>query len=226
MSQFRTISSVALCCAALLVAALAGCTTVHKTGYLQDYHRLGHVGVVPLEQVWIHPEFDIREYRTLYVAPVRIDSTAYRRNGQQDFQSAVRLAAACRAELERQIRGMQIFAFVSSDPYFSTQRHGVLTLETRITEFYSGNPKARKISGFGPGATEVQLEGKVIENKNCRSMVEFADRRINPGPLFFLDEKASSDSEHLIGNDLSRILNGIVKLFVFMRESGPAAEQR
>jgi hypothetical protein len=56
--------SLVLCAFVTLMLAApqahAQVTTAQPTGFLQDYHRLGHVGGVPLEQVWINPEFDVR----------------------------------------------------------------------------------------------------------------------------------------------------------------------
>ena len=79
--------------------AAAGSTNAHKNCWLQDYHRLGHIGGVPIEQVWLHPEFDIRNYKILYIPPVQIDPMAYRRRGEPDRAMAQRLAVALRQEL-------------------------------------------------------------------------------------------------------------------------------
>jgi Domain of unknown function (DUF4410)/Protein of unknown function (DUF3313) len=211
----------------LVTACACGAnTTAHHNGYLQSYHRLGHVGGVPLEQVWIEPEFDVRKYRTLYIAPVQIDPYAYRRNGEEDRQKAHRLADAYRMVLEQELQGSGIFQFVSTDPYFSRRREGALVLETRITEVNSGNPRQRVMIGFGAGATEVQVEGKVIELKTCRTLVEYADRRLHGGGAMFWGRKNAEDSELLMGVDMKGILRGVVKLFIFLREEGPPVDQR
>ncbi|MCX7719356.1 MAG: DUF4410 domain-containing protein [Candidatus Sumerlaeaceae bacterium] len=216
---------VAALAAAVVCASPATAAKAHKTGWLQDYHRLGHIGGVPLEQVWLHPEFDIREYRSLYIAPVEIDCVAYRRHPDIDRGNAQRLGAAIRAHLEQQLKGAGIFAFVSTDPYFMTARHQALTLQLRLTEMNSGNPDARALIGFGAGATEVQLEGKLYDNKTKRTFVEFADRRLHPGSSLLFGRSATCDSEYLMGVDLKGIMRGVVKLFIYMREEGPLREQ-
>jgi hypothetical protein len=215
---------------ALVAALVAACATsfaatAHKTGWLQDYHRLNHIGGVPLEQVWVQPEFDVRAYRVLYIAPVQIDPCANRRGGEKDHQAAQRLADAFRRQLEQRLREAAIFEVVSTDPYFSTARSQSLTLQVRITEFYSGNPGARALIGFGAGATEVQVEGKVLECKSGRTLSEFADRRLHPGGTLLLGPKATKDSEYLIGIDMKGILDGVAKLFVYLREEGPQNQQ-
>ena len=210
---------------ALSLACPVQAAKAHKTGWLQDYHRLGHIGGVPIEQVWLHPEFDIREYRSLYIAPVEIDCVAYRRHPETDHGNAQRLGAALRAHLEQQLQGAGIFAFVSTDPYFMTARHQALTLQLRLTEVNSGNPDARALIGFGAGATEIQLEGKLFDNKTKRTFVEFADRRLHPGSSLLFGRAATCDSEYLLGVDLKGIMRGIVKLFVYMREEGPLHRQ-
>ncbi|MCX7017449.1 MAG: DUF4410 domain-containing protein [bacterium] len=200
--------------------------TVHKTGFLQDYHRLEHIGGVPIEQVWINPEFDIRDYRRLYITPVMADPAAYRMKGESDRGNAMRLGAAFRTVLERQLRGAGIFEFVSTDPYFRTVRDGALILELRVTQINAGFGLARVLVGFGAGATEIQLEGRLIEPKSCRILMEFADRRLHPGSSLIAGPVASNDPEYLIGIDMKQMLQGLVKLFVYMREAGPVYKQQ
>ncbi len=213
--------------AAIFGLALPSCTTgVQPSGWLQDYHRLGHVGGVPLEQLHIEAEFDVRAYRVLYIAPVQIDPLAYRRKGKEDHEKAQRLGVAMRKVLEAQIKDLGIFEHVSTDPYFMTVKDQALTLQCRITEINSGSPGQRVMIGFGAGATEVQIEGKVFEHKLCRTMVEFADRRLHPGGAMLWGNKKASDGEFLIGIDMKMIIDGIVKLFIFLREEGPPNDQR
>lgn len=211
---------------AVLLPLAASCATVQPTGWLQDYHRLYHVGGVPLEQVWIEPEFNVQAYRTLYIAPVQIDPLAYRDKGEADHEKAQRLAAALRRAVYNELKNAGIFEIVSVDPYFTTVHDQALTLQLRITEINSGNPKLRQIIGFGAGATNIQIEGKLFEQKTCRTFIEFADRRMHPGGALMLGMKLASDGEFLMGIDAKGIMRGIVKLFVFLREEGPPNDQR
>lgn len=225
MKTSRT-TVLAVVCAIVALVSLTGFTTVQPSGFLQDYHRLYHVGGVPLEQVWVHPEFDVRDYRTLYVAPVQIDPLAYRRNGAEDHAAAQRIGAAFRATVEQRLRDAQIFPFVSSDPYFATSRHQALRLELRITEVNSGRANLRTLVGFGAGATEIQIEGRVVDQKTCRTLAEFADRRLHSGGALLAGRQRSCDGEYLMGIDAKMILDGVVKLFVYLREEGPPHRQR
>lgn len=206
--------------------ASAQVTSAQQTGYLQDYHRLGHVGGVQLEQVWFNPAFDVREYRTLYIAPTRIDPSAYYRNPQMDHAIATQVSQALQAGLTAQLQGAGIFKFVSDDPWFSAKRPQALTLETRITEIHSGDPEQRYRRGFGAGHTTIQIEGKIIENRTCRTLVEFADRRLHPGDALIIGPQKSADSQYLISLDSNGILRGIVQMFIYLREMGPPANQR
>lgn len=215
-----------LCLICLMAAALQGSSNVQPSGFLQDYHRLYHVGGVPLEQVWIEPGFNIQDYRTLYIPPVQIDPLAYRRHGEEDHQKAQRIGVELRKRVERELKDAGIFAVVSTDPYFSTVRQQALTLQLRISEINSGNPRQRVLIGFGAGSTEIQIEGKLFEHKYCRTLAEFADRRLHGGAALLWGSKAASDSEFLMGIDAKQILSAIVKLFIFMREEGPPHEQR
>lgn len=229
MKTRRTLFLLRLLTAAALIAlpAAAGfAAKAHKNGYLQSYHRLGHIGGVPLEQVWVHPDLNVLSYRTVYIAPVQVDPMAARRNGQVDYQAGLRLGAALREQLNLQLQGAGIFQFVSTDPYFSFPRHGALVLEMKITEVNSGNPSLRRRIGFGAGATEIQLEGKLIEARTCRTLFEFADRRLHPGDALFMGGAKSADAEYLMGIDLRMMMDGIIKLFIHLRESGPPVQQR
>lgn len=218
---------------AFALAAITGTGTLHaqvtsaqQTGYLQDYHRLGHVGGVQLEQVWIHPAFDVRAWRTLYIAPTRIDPSAYYRNPQMDQAMATQISQSLQANLTGQLQGAGIFPFVSSDPWFSGKRPQALTLETRITEIYSGDPEQRYSKGFGNGHTIIQIEGKIIENRTCRTVAEFADRRLHPGDAMIIGRQKSADGQYLLNLDSNGIMRGIVQLFIYLREMGPPANQR
>lgn len=208
------------------VASSGPVTTAQQTGYLQDYHRLGHVGGVPLEQVWIEQEFDVRKYRSLYITPTRIEPNAYYRKGKQDHASAEKLSTELHAHLVRELQGAGIFTFVTDDPFFAAGRHGALTLETRITEIYSGDADKRYRPGFGAGATQIQIEGKVIENRTCRTLVEFADRRVHPGDAAWIGKSKASNADYLLGLDTRGVMRGIVKLFIYLREEGPPNDQR
>lgn len=210
-----------LSCAPLPVSAQV--TTAQQTGFLQDYHRLGHIGGVQLEQVWINPEFDVREWRTLYVAPTRIDPQAYYRNPQMDHGIATQVSQSLQIQLTRQLQNSGIFKFTSADPWFSGKRPQALTLETRITEIYSGDAEKRYRVGFGSGHTIIQIEGKIIENRTCRTLVEFADRRIHPGDAMIIGRGKSADGQYLLNLDSNGIMRGIVQLFIHLREMGPPA---
>lgn len=201
-------------------------TSAQQTGYLQDYYRMNHIGGVPLEQVWIEPELDLRKYRTLYVAPTRIDPSAYYKKGEADHQIATKIASGLHADLVRELQGAGIFQFVADDPFFAAPRYQALTLETRITEIYSGDPEKRNKPGFGSGATAIQIEGKLIENRTCRTLFEFADRRNHPGDALWVGKKRSADSQYLIALDSTHIKRGILKLFIYLREMGMPANQR
>jgi hypothetical protein len=220
------VAAVAALCMTCNLSAGPIVTSAQQTGYLQDYHRLGHVGGVPLEQVWINPEFDIRDYRTLYIPVPRIDPQAYYLRGEKDRKSAVVLANQLHAQLIKDLQGAGIFKFVTSDPYFSLGRHGALTLETRITEIDSGNPERRYKIGFGYGATQIQIEGKIIENRTCRTLSEFADRRVNPGDALWYGRRNSASGTYLMSLDTAGVMRGIVKLFIYLREEGTQVNQR
>lgn len=225
-SSLRIVAAVAALCSPGLLCAGPVVTSAQQTGYLQDYHRLGHVGGVPLEQVWINPEFDIRDYRTLYVPPPRIDPQAYYLRGEKDHRSAVVLTNQLHAQLVTELKNAGIFKFVTNDPYFSLGRHGALTLETRITEIDSGNPERRYKVGFGYGATQIQIEGKIIENRTCRTLAEFADRRVNPGDALWYGRRNSASGTYLMSLDTAHVMRGIVKLFIYLREEGMQVNQR
>jgi len=222
----RLVAAVAASGVCALAHAEPIVTSAQQTGYLQDYHRLGHVGGVPLEQVWIEPELDVRKYRTLYIPPTRIEPTAYYKKGAMDHAIATQLAAELHARLVAELQGAGIFQFVSSDPFFAAPRHQALTLETRITEIDSGDPQKRYRPGFGAGATQLQIEGKLTENRTCRTLIEFADRRVHPGDALWVGRRNSADPNYLMGLDMRGVMRGVVKLFIYLREEGPPNDQR
>ncbi len=203
------------------VALFTGFSTAQPSGWLEDYHRLEHIGGVPLEQVWVAPEFDVRNYHTLYIAPVQVDQRALGHRGDSTREMAQRLVTAFRKALNRSLQDAEIFRIVSTDPYFGTQKHGTLTLQLRVTQFSPGNAPVRAFIGFGAGATKIQLEGKVIDNATGEVLAEFADLRMHPGGALVWGVRTAMDSEYLLGVDLKQLADGITKLFIFLREEGP-----
>jgi hypothetical protein len=223
---FRSALAAAACALVSFASAEPMVTSAQQTGFLQDYYRMNHVGGVPIEQVWIEPELDVRKYRTLYIAPTQIDPSAYYRKGEMDHQIATNIANGLHADLVRELQGAGIFQFVSDDPFFAAPRNQALTLVTRVTEISSGDPEKRYKPGFGAGATMIQIEGKLVENRTCRTLIEFADRRNHPGDALWVGKKHSADGQYLIALDSMGIMRGIIKLFIYLREMGPPANQR
>jgi hypothetical protein len=80
--------------------------------------------------------------------------------------------------------------------------------------------------GHGLGATRVELHGSLVDVERGRTVMEFADRRINHGAALIMGEDKASDPEFLIGIDLAGIVDGLAKTFIYMREEGPVKNQR
>lgn len=215
----------ALWVAACALTLLVGFSQVQPSGWLEDYHRLEHIGGVPLEQVWVAPELDVRNYHTLYIAPVEVDQRALKNRGDSTREMAQRLVMAFRKSLNRTLQETEIFRIVSTDPYFSTVKQGALTLQMRVTEFSPGSPPVRALIGFGAGATKIQVEGKLIDQATGEVVAEFADRRLHPGNALVLGVRTAMDSEYLMGIDLKQMIDGIAKLFIFLREEGPVGNR-
>jgi hypothetical protein len=215
----------AMMVAATALTLLVGFSTVQPSGWLEDYHRLEHIGGVPLEQVWVAPEFDVRDYRTLYIAPIQVDQRALSNRGDSTREMAQRLVEAFRKTLNRTLQDAEIFQIVSTDPYFSTTKQGTLTLQLRVTQFSPGCAPVRALIGFGAGATKVQVEGKLIDNATGEAVAEFADLRMHPGGALVWGVRTAMDSEFLIGVDLKQMIDGIAKLFIYLREEGPTGNR-
>jgi|GEM_PF-2431847 len=214
-----------LALAIVAMTMLVGFSQVRPMGWLEDYHRLDHIGGVPLEQVWVSPDLDIRNYHTLYIAPVLVDQRVYRNRGDNVREMVQRLTETFRKVLNRTLQETEVFRVVSTDPYFSLTKQGGLTLQLRITDLSIGNPPVRALIGFGLGATRIQLEGKLIDNATGMTVAEFADMRMNPGGALVWGVKTAMDSEYLLGVDLKHMIDGIAKLFIYLREEGAPAVQ-
>jgi hypothetical protein len=228
MSQRALIRRVALAAVgAAMLPLLAGCiATARPVGQLQSYQRLGHIGGVPLEQVWIAPDFNIQDYRVLYVAPPRVDKFATARHRDRDHIAARRLPAGFQRAAVREFQKLGIFDVVTANPAFSGGDRGVLALRTEFVEVHTGNAWSRTFVGHGLGATRVELHGSLVDVERGRTVMEFADRRINHGAALIMGEDKASDPEFLIGIDLAGIVDGLAKTFIYMREEGPVKNQR
>lgn len=223
MAMKSIVRSIGIVGVALTV--LVGFSQVQPSGWLEDYHRLEHIGGVPLEQVWVAPDFDIRNYHTLYLAPVQVDQRVFRHRGDAMREMAQRLLEAFRKTLNRSLQDAEVFRVVSTDPYFSMARQGALTLQLRVTQLSPGSPPVRALIGFGAGATKVQVEGKLIDQATGEVLAEFADMRMHPGGALVWGVRTAMDSEFLLGVDLKQMIDGITKLFIHLQEEGPPATQ-
>lgn len=228
MSHRALVRRVALAAlSAALLPVLSGCVaTARPVGQLQSYQRLGHVGGVPLEQVWIAPDFNIQDYRTLYVAPPRVDRFATAAHRQREHIAARRLPAGFQRAAVRDFQKLGIFDVVTADPAFSGPDRGVLALRTEFVEVHSGNAWSRTFVGFGLGATRVELHGSLVDVERGRTVMEFADRRLNHGGAILMGEDKASDPEFLMGIDLAGMVDGLSKTLIYLREEGPVKNQR
>lgn len=211
---------------AVIVAAVVSLTPTtgeaakaQKTGYLQDYARLGHVGGVPVEQVWIDPDFSAKDYSSLYVAPVQVHPGSTR--DPQTLGGAQMLAKAMQKDLVERLRATEMFAVVSGDDFMRKGDKSVLVLQTRITVIDNGGNWMRKIVGFSPKAATVQLEGKVFDARYKRSFIEFADKRVNHGSVPMMGYCNTTDPGYLNGVSLKNISKGIVEMLAYTKENIP-----
>ncbi len=194
-----------------------------KTGYLQDYARLGHVGGVPVEQVWVDPDFDIKNFSTLYITPVQVAPGAAQ--DAQSLANAKKLSKMMQAQMVSSFKTTEMFNVVAGNSFLKKGDKSVLVLQTRITIIDNGKGWVRNLIGFGAGATTVQLEGKVFDARYKRTYMEFADRRVNPGNRFFGGKKSTCDAEFLQGIDLKRISQALVDLFAYTKENSPTSKK-
>jgi hypothetical protein len=206
---------------------LAGCiATARPVGPLQSYQRLGKIGGVPLEQVWIDPTFNIQDYRTLYVEVPRVDEFATAAHRERDHSAAQRLPRGFQRAAVREFQRLGIFDVVTDKPSFGGADRGVLVLRTKFVEVHTGWSWWRTFVGHGVGATRVELHGALIDVERGKTVMEFADRRVNHGAALLMGEDKASDPEFLIGIDLAGMVDGLAKLFIYMREEVPVRFQR
>ncbi len=219
LKHFKPFLIVSVFVCMTMVALPVSAAKAIKTGYLQDYARLGHIGGVPVEQVWVDSNFDIKNFSTLYVTPVQVDIGAAR--DAQSLANAQRLAKLTQAEIVNDFKAARMFNVVAGNSFLKKGDKNVLVLQTRITVIDNGRGWLRNLIGFGLGGTTVQLEGKVFDARYKRTYIEFADRRVNAKNSLFGKKRSTTDAEFLEGIDLKRISQAIVDLFAYTKENGP-----
>ena len=214
-----------LALAATIVAFLpceANAVKAVKTGYLQDYARLRHVGGVPIEQVWIDTDFNSKDFATLYVMPVQVDPGTTR--NPQQMAAAQDLAKLMQNDMIERFRTAEMFNLVSGESFLKKGDKNVLVLQTRITIIDNGSPL--RIFGIGPKAPTVQLEGKFFDARYKRTFIEFADRRANIGNYLLLGFCNTTNGDVLNGISLKNMSKALVDLVAYTKENQSLAERK
>ncbi len=177
----------ALVCAALTI----GCScpkAVHTYEYLSDYGRMDDSYEPLVSLVYLSEDADLRDYDGLIVGTVGVGSELI-----ESPEAAEACATYFRHVLAKEINGLERFSFVSLDcstdvPPEALQ--GVLRLDAKITKFDLGSGFLRYVSFFmfflqSSGATDLQIEGRIVEADSQRPVLEFADRRRDLGNTLF-----------------------------------------
>ncbi len=161
---------------------MAGCSypkAVRTYEFVVSYDRMTDSFDPDLSLVYVPADTALGRYRGVVVGDFTVGGTQVESPElAEHYTTYLRVALAC------ELLKMEQFEFVTldTDPAFlpGQSLRDVLLVEGMITKFDMGSGALRYFSRFlflGLGATDLQIEGRMVEADTGRLVVEFVDRR-------------------------------------------------
>lgn len=183
----------------ILAFAVSGCVGAQQ---VKPENPKGAGGLKPTVEdkdaglVALAPNFDVKTYRVVAVAPFKVSDAEIQDEGDRRF--AEKMAAYLHNQLLRRLNESGLFTRVLSLTDAQVPRDGspVLRLDGEITRLGRGSQVARYFAGaYGAGRTKAQFETRFIDVRTGRIVAVTADRRIASVGQFW--EFGGSDEQHL-----------------------------
>lgn len=122
-----------------------------------------------LDFVYKDPSLDFKAYDGLIIKKTVADAPTTQAVGSESVAEAI-FSAYC-----EEIKRAGIFKDVKKEGEEISSRY--LVLESSLTELNPGSGAARYLLGFGAGATNIQVEGKIIDPTTNKTLFAYVDRR-------------------------------------------------
>ena len=195
----RLTSAASLCLPGTLAALvlMLGCSypkAIDTYEFLDQYDHMTDRFDPVISLVYLDPAADISRYRNFIVGNVAVG-----RHWVEDQKAAQSYATLFRNLMARELVEANRFDYVILDPSFR-HRSPMLRMEAMVTIFDTGSGVCRFFSYFlfplqKPGATDLQIEGRLYDTATGEVVMEFVDRRRHlgntpwgPTPATFRDE--------------------------------------
>ncbi len=122
-----------------------------------------------LDLVYKDPNLDFKSYDGLIVKKTAAEVPT------TDVVPSESVADAISSALYEEIKGAGIFKDVKKEGQEVTLKY--LVLETSLTELNPGSGAKRYLIGFGAGASNIQVEGKIVDPTTNKTLFAYVDRR-------------------------------------------------
>ena len=166
--------------AILLVAAVSGCGAQQTR---PDFPK-GAGGLSPTVEdkdaglVAVAPNFDLKTYKVVAVAPFTATDPDIKDDGDRRF--AAKMTAYLHKELQRRLRDSGLFTRVVNvtEAAIPNGAGNVLRLDGEITRLGRGSQVARYFTYGASGKTRAQIETRFVDVRTGRVVMVTADRRV------------------------------------------------
>ncbi|NLW50392.1 MAG: hypothetical protein GXY85_06055 [Candidatus Brocadiaceae bacterium] len=185
--------------------------------YVVTHERMSAAHEPLLSLVYVPRSVNLRDYRGIVIGEVGVG-----RHWVETPDAARQYAQLFRVLLRRELLEQNRFHFVSMDPDDPRidavpGKNDVLLFEGMITRLDEGSGVLRYLSFFlwflQAGATDLQIEGRILEAESGRLVVEFVDRRrhlcntpFGPNPKTIRDGYAMHVTAHLTAEALAEFI--------------------
>ena len=198
-----TVKAAALIGLGAAVLLLTGCGIAPKQARFvshADQLRAPGVPKVDLDLAWRDDQATLADYPCLLITPPKMAPPL-----PEGLDRIPKLMRHLTRRMKVHFMRLGLFTLVTSERKLADMvapTHRVCRLELAVTDVVLGNGLTRYFLGCNAGGVEVQLEGRFVDDKTDRVLMEFVDRRIDSGnPTFGLNFRAF-DARYLVAKNM------------------------
>lgn len=227
MSKGRMMGVVAGVLALMIGLGMTGCGT-HNVATMKtyelvtNYDRMTSVYEPKVSLVYVAPDARLDAYKTIVIKPVEVSGVWV-----QDGEQAELFRPYVEQKLKDALLGTKTFDRVVMDPEYlrlASHREKIVVLEAVITRLDRGNGTARYFLQLG--ATDFQIEGRLVDAWSGETVMEFAERRRELGEKPWDPSVKAFDNEFTLKRTISIVTTNLGDVVSDLRKPKAAKDSK
>jgi len=194
---------------------LSGCRTKNVSAMktyelVTNYDRMSSNYEPKVSLVYLSPDAVLGNYKTLVISPVKVSGIWVEQDEKMEL-----FRPYINEQLRDSIMKGKAFKNVVVDPQYikvSDPAEKIIVLETVVTKLQRGNGTARYFLQLG--ATDFQIEGRLVDARTQRVLMEFAERRRSLGESPLEPSVKTFNSEYTLKETIKTVtenLSGLLR---------------